>query len=345
MDLRHGPVGQRLDAHAEELQPLVEGCDIGLAAGQAVEALGDDDVELAGLRIGDEAQQAGAVERRGTGDGGIVIDRHHAEAAGLGVAPRQVDLIGDGANVLQVTREAGVDRCVHGKLPMSSTRWSRHGSTGVVVFVTARWRLFGLCAWRARAFLCGFGGVILARSLPGKRLCQREDLAPCMGRRGERFRDAAIAQLVRWIIWRQPILAVADDDDVGDDPDGNARHLNRAIGAAPCGVGDATALHGPARATPVPSLARGYPHDRRSPIMAPAHVGVRGRGGQGAIAPILCEVCSGGGRRPGYQVALKVARRGLASVSVPPAFRSSPGSAWRRARKTAHIVGLAATGA
>jgi hypothetical protein len=61
MDFRHGAVGERLDAHAQELQPLVKSGDVGLAARQAVQALSDDHIEPAGLRISDQAQEAGPI--------------------------------------------------------------------------------------------------------------------------------------------------------------------------------------------------------------------------------------------------------------------------------------------
>ena len=56
VDLRHCTIGQRLDAHAQELQLLEQRGNVGLAARQAIEALGDDHVEPSGLRIRDQAQ-------------------------------------------------------------------------------------------------------------------------------------------------------------------------------------------------------------------------------------------------------------------------------------------------
>jgi hypothetical protein len=102
VDLRHGTVGERLDAHAEELQSLVERRDVGLAARQTVQALGNDDVELAGLRVRDQPQDSGPVQRRSARDGGVIVDLNDVEAARLRVAPRKVNLIGNRTEILQV---------------------------------------------------------------------------------------------------------------------------------------------------------------------------------------------------------------------------------------------------
>ena len=138
VDFRHRAVGEGLDAHAQELQPLVEGGDVGLAARQAVQALGDDHVEPAGLRIRDQAQQARPVEGRGARDGSVIVDLDHVQAAGLGIAPSEVDLVGDGAKVLQVAGEAGVDRSAHGKPPMSAPETSEPAQFSSVSSFAAR---------------------------------------------------------------------------------------------------------------------------------------------------------------------------------------------------------------
>jgi hypothetical protein len=106
VDLGYRAIGERLDAHAQELQPLIEGGDIGLAARQTVQALCDDDVEPARLSVRYQTQQARPVEGRGAGDGGVVVHVHHVQAAGFGIAPSEVDLVGDGAKVLQSARSS-----------------------------------------------------------------------------------------------------------------------------------------------------------------------------------------------------------------------------------------------
>src|SRR3546814_16762419 len=61
------------ERHARELQMLVERRDIGLIARHAIERLGEDDIELARLRIGQQPLNAGTQDHARTRDRGILI--------------------------------------------------------------------------------------------------------------------------------------------------------------------------------------------------------------------------------------------------------------------------------
>src|SRR3546814_3785518 len=65
--------GKRDERHARELQMLVERRDIGLIARHAIERLGEDDIELARLRIGQQPLNAGTQDHARPRDRGILI--------------------------------------------------------------------------------------------------------------------------------------------------------------------------------------------------------------------------------------------------------------------------------
>jgi hypothetical protein len=101
-------VVQGHDRDAGEGQPLVERRDVLLVAGQAIQRLGDHDVEAAVAGILQHALVAGP-ENRGTADGRVLADGDNLPATSLNLGPADPDLVLDRCRVLQVRAVAGVD--------------------------------------------------------------------------------------------------------------------------------------------------------------------------------------------------------------------------------------------
>src|SRR3546814_4258505 len=65
--------GERDQRHPRKLQMLEERRDIGLITRHAVERLGEDDIELAGLRVSEQPLYAGTQDHTRARDRGILI--------------------------------------------------------------------------------------------------------------------------------------------------------------------------------------------------------------------------------------------------------------------------------
>ncbi len=111
-------VGQRFEAHAKEIQALIECRDVSLVARQPVEAFCNQHLHATARRIIHEPLQTGAVDDGRAGDGRIFVDRNLLQAASIGVFLRHRHLIGDRAPVLQVTRKSRIDCRTHRFTPL-----------------------------------------------------------------------------------------------------------------------------------------------------------------------------------------------------------------------------------
>ena len=96
------------DRDAGEGQPLVERRDILLVAGQAIQRLGDHDVEAAVAGVLQHALIAGP-ESRGTANGRVLVDGDNLAPTSLNLGPADPDLVLDRCRVLQVRAVAGVN--------------------------------------------------------------------------------------------------------------------------------------------------------------------------------------------------------------------------------------------
>nr|WP_291208906.1 hypothetical protein [Hyphomonas sp.] len=103
---------ERADFDAAKIQPLVNAREILDVARQAISMLDQHDVEAQGLQLagGEHAHEAVTAEDRGTGPCGIGIDLDHRETLARGIVAAQGYLVIDRTFVLEVCREAGVDR-------------------------------------------------------------------------------------------------------------------------------------------------------------------------------------------------------------------------------------------
>jgi len=78
-------------------------------ARQAVERLDDHSVEALGGGVAEQGRSAVAAEQRAAGAGAVLVDRRDLVALARGIGAAQRDLVVDGALVLEVAAEAGVD--------------------------------------------------------------------------------------------------------------------------------------------------------------------------------------------------------------------------------------------
>jgi hypothetical protein len=110
MQLGDVPLGQRDDLHAGEAQMLEQGRDIGLVAGDAVERLGQHDVELPLAGVLQERLNARPQGHAGTRDGRILVGVYDAPLLAYGVVAANAELIINRGNALIVGGVAGVER-------------------------------------------------------------------------------------------------------------------------------------------------------------------------------------------------------------------------------------------
>src|SRR3546814_21168612 len=90
------------ERHARELQMLVERRDIGLIARHAIERLGEDDIELARLRIGQQPLNAGTQDHARTRDRGILIGAFELPALARCAFTADALLVGDRRRTLLI---------------------------------------------------------------------------------------------------------------------------------------------------------------------------------------------------------------------------------------------------
>jgi|GEM_PF-2026179 len=108
MQFRDLAFGQRDDGDAREFQMLVEGSHVRLIAADPVQRLGQEDVELAMLRITHEPLNAGAQDRAGPGYGRILIGTDNLPPLPLRMFTAKPELVLDGRLALLVIGIAGV---------------------------------------------------------------------------------------------------------------------------------------------------------------------------------------------------------------------------------------------
>ena len=114
MQLRDLALADRLDHHALELQLLIKPGDIGLVARQAIQRLGDDDLEPARLRIAHQLLDA-CPHQAGARDGAVGIDLDHLQPLARGMIAAGSDLVVDRGVALQVRGEPRIDRGAKGR--------------------------------------------------------------------------------------------------------------------------------------------------------------------------------------------------------------------------------------
>ena len=103
-------LGQRDDLHSRELQTLEQGGHVSLIAGDAVQRLGQHDVELPGLGVAEQGLDAGAQDHAGSGDGGVTIVIHHLPALARGALFTEAELVLNRSRPLVVRGIAGIER-------------------------------------------------------------------------------------------------------------------------------------------------------------------------------------------------------------------------------------------
>jgi hypothetical protein len=117
MKLGDFPFRQRGDGDACEFQMLVEGGNVCLIAADAVQRLGQEDVELAMLRIAHQSLDARTQDRAGPGNGRILIGTDDLPPLPLRMFATQAKLILNRGFALVVGGIAGVKGCAgHGGL-------------------------------------------------------------------------------------------------------------------------------------------------------------------------------------------------------------------------------------
>nr|WP_260171242.1 hypothetical protein [Brevundimonas aurantiaca] len=109
VEFGHLALGEGNDAHADELQVLVQRGDIGLVARDAVQRFGHDDVELAALGVLEQRLDAGAQDDAGAGDCGVAVGADDSQAVAGGLLAADAQLIVDRGGVLLVAGIAGVE--------------------------------------------------------------------------------------------------------------------------------------------------------------------------------------------------------------------------------------------
>jgi hypothetical protein len=113
--------GERVHLHAGKAQALVDPCDVLLVAGNAVERLREDQIELPGLRVPHQRLDAGANQAR-AGDRAIRVALDHLPAFARGTLFAEPHLIFDRCLALLIRRIAGVYAHAHGGSPRSRCR-------------------------------------------------------------------------------------------------------------------------------------------------------------------------------------------------------------------------------
>jgi hypothetical protein len=111
-------IGQRFEAHAKKLQPLIDGRNVSLVARQSVEAFGDEHLNAAGGCIIHKTMQTRTVDDGRAGDSRIFVDGDLLQTTRVGIFLRHRHLIGDRAVVLQVTRKPRINRRTHRFTPL-----------------------------------------------------------------------------------------------------------------------------------------------------------------------------------------------------------------------------------
>jgi hypothetical protein len=112
---------RRVDRDAEEVEPLACGMPIALVARNAIDVLGDDDIEAERFDCSHQVLEARTIDGRGAGDLAIAEGQYERKAfAGAELAAGR-DLIVDGSIVLTIGREAGVNCCAD-HLPLPPAR-------------------------------------------------------------------------------------------------------------------------------------------------------------------------------------------------------------------------------
>ena len=102
-------LGQRDDADAREFQVLVERGDIRLIAADPVQRLGQEDVELAMLRIAHQPLDAGPQDRAGPGYGRILVRTDDLPPLPPRMFTAEPELILNRSFALVVGRIAGIE--------------------------------------------------------------------------------------------------------------------------------------------------------------------------------------------------------------------------------------------
>ncbi len=102
--------GERDERHARELQMLVERRDIGLIARHAIERLGDNHIELACLRVGEQPLDAGTQDHAGARDRGILIGAFDLPPLARRAFAADALLVGDRRRTLLIGGIAGIER-------------------------------------------------------------------------------------------------------------------------------------------------------------------------------------------------------------------------------------------
>jgi hypothetical protein len=98
----------RMNLHPREGQPIMEVRDVGQFAAEAVNRFADHHIDATRLGIGQQALEARA-PAAGAADRGVVIHFGDRPALALGIAPADLDLIGDRGRALVLGGIAGID--------------------------------------------------------------------------------------------------------------------------------------------------------------------------------------------------------------------------------------------
>ncbi len=98
---------------------LEQGRDVGLIARHAVERLGQDDIELARLRIGEQPLDAGTQDHARTQDRGILIGACDLPPLARCAFAADTLLVGDRRRTLLIGGIAGIERGADHLVPLS----------------------------------------------------------------------------------------------------------------------------------------------------------------------------------------------------------------------------------
>ena len=126
MQLGDFAFSERDEWDARKLQMLEQCRHIGLIARHAVERLGEDDIELARLRVGEQPLDAGTQNHARARDRGILIRAFDLPPFALCAFAADTLLVGDRRRALLIGGIAGIERGADHDIFLSS-RGKRHG--------------------------------------------------------------------------------------------------------------------------------------------------------------------------------------------------------------------------
>ncbi|MCH8685879.1 hypothetical protein L0C21_11545 [Sphingosinicellaceae bacterium A1X5R2] len=112
---------------AKEGQPLVDACEVFHVAGEAVECLDDDDVELALVRVGEHPHDLVAANEGCPGPGLVGVGGDDLVAFAGSVGATEVNLVFGGLFVLEVCGVSGVDG--------SAEQFRHHAASPMIVVI------------------------------------------------------------------------------------------------------------------------------------------------------------------------------------------------------------------